>query len=133
MSDDRKRFYSSDYETRKEKEAKVYKIVWKTRKLDSFFMPVSANNNNNNNNFGLEEQEVIETEIQSTSYDVLTASPNNLSAQVVVTNDPAEWILNDAMRKYIAVNGFSHNLEGDLSKSERAYPDKVRYVSKKTH
>ena len=35
------------------------------------------------------------------------------------------------MRKYIAVNGFSQNLDGDLSKSQRTYPDKVRYVSKK--
>ena len=60
-------------------------------------MSVSANNNNNNN-CGLEEQEVVEIEIQSrpTSYDVSTANPNNLPAQVVVSNDPAEWILNDA-------------------------------------
>ena len=46
-----------------------------------------------------------------------------------VSDDPAEWILDDATLEHFVQNGVKQNMDADLSSSKRQYADTTRYLS----
>ncbi|XP_068990453.1 zinc finger MYM-type protein 5-like [Neodiprion pinetum] len=57
-------------------------------------------------------------------------SEKNENDTLEVSEDPAQWRINDKTRNWIAMNGVQQNMDVDFSQSQRIYEDHTRYLSK---
>ena len=56
-------------------------------------------------------------------YSLVNPESNSLS------DDPAEWMLDEVTLEYLVKKGVKQNIDADFSSSRRQYADKIRYLS----
>ncbi|GBP48576.1 hypothetical protein EVAR_38552_1 [Eumeta japonica] len=97
--------------------------------------PVEQSASKKTDNYDFDNEAVEESSI-SMSMTIEDPSPNPTSStsneQVLTTvnlnKDPALWEINDTLRRIIARSGFDQNKSCDLSKSEKIYGDRRRFL-----
>ncbi|XP_046752385.1 zinc finger MYM-type protein 1-like [Diprion similis] len=160
MSDGRKKLSGAEYRKRaKEKTEKQDEVIKKMNKLEAFFKkPAVSITDPENDHYSSPPCAMIKTidgantEQPDTSTsstcsnqivasivhagataDILTESLNNAKNEnntLDVSEDPAQWLINDKTRDWIAINGVQQNMHVDFSQSQRLYEDRTRHLSK---
>ncbi len=72
---------------------------------------------------------LVQVPKESTS-EIITDETDVDIVDMMVSNDPSEWINNDFTINYLLSNGINQNLSSNFISSERKYSNKVRYLSK---
>ena len=73
----------------------------------------------------LPENIISENPVTATRNDSLENPESNSS----LSDNPAEWMLDEVTLEYLVQNGVKQNIDADFSSSRRQYPDKTRYLS----
>ncbi|CAL1671908.1 unnamed protein product [Lasius platythorax] len=148
MSDSRKRL--SGYQYRKigqEKKKKEDELLEKTKTLHTFFRPIIQGNEKNIDKPILEAEAHVQTttgsEVCSTSN--TTSESEQLEKQKIplsklttedanglgsVSDDPAEWKINDNLIDYLLSKEINQNLHADFSLSKTRFGNQNRFLSK---
>lgn len=150
MSDGRKRLSGYQYKKiAKEKRKKQDELLEKTKSLHTFFCPIIQSDENNIEKPILEAhvQTTTESEICSTSSHGLSTTSEQSQKQEIallklttedanglglgsVSDDPAEWRINDNLIDHLLSKEINQNLHADFSLSKTRFGNQDRFLSK---
>ena len=133
MSEKRKRLSGHTYRTiAKEKEKRFKEQLANTPKLETFFGPAQSTANQEKS---IDLKETYD--IDKFESDDCTAGQSSESEikevslkKGEISDDPADWQINNELIDYIALHGIPQNTEVDFTPSARKYNDQTRYMSK---
>lgn len=151
MSDNRKRLSGASYRRKAAEKKERQETTLKTiPKLESFFrmpsipaIPVNDNDTDDihpdpamgsNEESAASNKDINPSDTGCSPINVVESgemeTPTTATEPTPISNDPADWILNEATREYVVRNGLEQNKDEDFSKTKRQYPDTSRMLSK---
>ncbi|XP_046746414.1 zinc finger MYM-type protein 5-like [Diprion similis] len=134
MSDVSKKLSGFQKRKRNEEKLQKEKELQNVPKLDSFFASSKPSTSASASSDWSDDHQTTNLEAvigedsgeHSESYaDTRITAPSIPS----VSDDPAEWILNDTTLEYLVQDGVKQNMDADLSSSKHRYTDITRYLS----
>jgi len=147
MSDGRKRLSGYQYrKIGKEKRKKEDELLEKTKTLHTFFRPINQDDDEKNI-----DKPIFETHVQTTTESEVCSTSSTTSEQLqkqeivpsklttedangvnldLVSDDPAEWKINDSLIDYLLSKEINQNLHADFSLSKTCFGNQDRFLSK---